>query len=304
MTSKTTIIGISGKMRHGKDETCRLFIQSAQQCGHTAIVRRAFADALKEECAAIMERIMNCAEIAPLPMDASTPEGYSDIRVFLASLFCLFYAEEPICDTAGSDILLDWYVNDLPLYMRHYGTLPLFDSIIQPAQDPWIYTFNLPETKPLFRKLLQWYGTEYRRNLFGTNYWLDKMTEFMDAQEPGTLVIAPDTRFVNEAEFCRNHAGFLIRVWRPGLDDNSPHISEVALDDYPHFNLTIENKAGITELEQAVYHAFRLFQQWQGTPWHGIGHIVDPSTPILAMADGSRLPLNSGQVKMTGDWPT
>ena len=272
MISKTTLIGISGKMRHGKDETCRLFIQSAKHCGHTAVVRRAFADALKEECAAIMERLMNCAEIAPLPMDASTPEGYSDIRVFLASLF---YAEEPICDTEGSDILLDWYVNDLSRYVAWYGTKPLNEVTLRPTGFDWIYTFNYPETKPFFRKLFQWYGTEYRRNLFGQNYWLDRMIEFMDAQEPGTLVIAPDTRFVNEAEFCRNHAGFLIRVWRPGLDDNSTHISETGLDDYPHFNLTLENKAGITELEQAVDHAFRLFQQWQGGPEQGLV-VTDP----------------------------
>lgn len=265
MISKTTLIGISGKMRHGKDETCRLFIQSAKQCGHTAIVRRAFADALKEECAALMTTVMNCAEIAPLHFDASTTEGYDRIRGFLNALI-FTGGGDPICDTAGADILLDWYINDLPMYIQHYGTQPLFDAIIQPVQDPWIYTFNLPETKPLFRKLLQWYGTEYRRNLFGTNYWLDKMTEFMNAQEPGTLVIAPDTRFINEAEFCRNHNGFLIRVWRPGMDDSSTHISEVALDDYPHFNLTIENKAGMTEFEQAVYHAFRLFLQWQGGP--------------------------------------
>ena len=68
------------------------------------------------------------------------------------------------------------------------------------------------------------------------------MAEFLLVQEPGTIVVAPDTRFINEAEFCKSHDGFLIRVWRPGQDDSSQHPSEIMLDNYKDFNLTIENR--------------------------------------------------------------
>ncbi len=272
MTYKTTIIGISGKMHHGKDALCQYMLNVGSQ-GTRPYVRRAFADALKEECATFMECLTEGlmkphSEECGLPTEATTVEGYDRIRNLLGYLLPTDGIN--VCDTEGSEILLDWYLNDLSMYLRQWGPRPIATSIL-PEQQAWIHTFNNPQAKPLFRKLLQWYGTEYRRNIFGQDYWLDKMQDFLDAQVPGTVVIAPDMRFPNEANFCtRQNNGYVIRIYRPGMDDTNTHPSETSLDHYTVWNLTVENKGSMEDLEQSSVHVVRLFEQWSDGPKQAI----------------------------------
>jgi len=108
-------------------------------------------------------------------------------------------------------------------------------------------------------KLLQWWGTEYRRNYFGTNYWVDRLF----ASIPANLDIAmvSDTRFPNEADGIKQRGGYTVNVQRLREDGTQyyssdrpvDHPSETALDGY-NWDFRLLNSAGHRELlqEQAI----------------------------------------------------
>ena len=87
-------------------------------------------------------------------------------------------------------------------------------------------------------KLLQWWGTEFRRQHFGHDYWVKKIF----ASIPANLDIAliSDVRFVNEAEAIKQLGGYTINVQRLNRDGSQffssdrpvNHPSEIALDGY------------------------------------------------------------------------
>lgn len=100
--------------------------------------------------------------------------------------------------------------------------------------------------KEKYRSILQWYGTEYRRTLFGDDYWFAAMKQVeVDKKDfaPGSpqIMIVPDIRFTSEAEWVRSQGGYLIRVERPVLQSKDEHISEMELDDYGYFDQTFFN---------------------------------------------------------------
>ena len=143
MTSRiTTLVGISGKMRHGKDALCERFMAVGTQMGYS-LVRRAFADALKEECAELMLNLFSDKETIPTALyggtgihimsSCDTVENYESVRHLLGKLLPIpgtpvafgLGCGEHICDMEGSEILLDWYLNDLPLYVHQFGIRPV-----------------------------------------------------------------------------------------------------------------------------------------------------------------------------------
>lgn len=77
--------------------------------------------------------------------------------------------------------------------------------------------------------LLQWWGTEYRRKMFGENYWVDRVKEkiwqikneiiYSDKFNIDThFILIPDTRFKNELNFIQAERGEYIRVVRLNED--------------------------------------------------------------------------------------
>lgn len=89
-------------------------------------------------------------------------------------------------------------------------------------------------------KLLQWWGTEYRRNNYGQNYWVKKLVSQV-AKESVDIALITDTRFPNEAQAIKDLGGYCVNVTRvnkdgspfvdPSRDPN--HLSETALDGWP-----------------------------------------------------------------------
>jgi len=98
-------------------------------------------------------------------------------------------------------------------------------------------------------KLLQWWGTEFRRTHSGSNYWVDKMF----ASIPANLDIAlvSDVRFANEADAIKQRGGYTVSVQRLREDGSqyyatdrpSDHPSETALDGY-NWNFYLKNAEG------------------------------------------------------------
>lgn len=89
--------------------------------------------------------------------------------------------------------------------------------------------------KERFRLGLQWWGTEFRRGLFGDDYWVERAREqfhkTVEHYKPA-IVCFTDVRFPNEVRLIHELGG---RVWRLYRDCGLPedeHPSETALDHY------------------------------------------------------------------------
>lgn len=93
------------------------------------------------------------------------------------------------------------------------------------------------EHKDNFRLILQGWGTDFRRGLFGNDYWIRQAESALlnnrKVEAKPVLWIATDVRFPNEAEMILRNGGKLIRVERPGVTSNDQHASETAMDDFP-----------------------------------------------------------------------
>jgi hypothetical protein len=79
---------------------------------------------------------------------------------------------------------------------------------------------------PEFRRLMQVFGTEVGRQLFGENVWVDILEKrFPDIRDPNTRYVITDCRFVNEAKFVDRVGGSIIWITRPGVESDG-HASE------------------------------------------------------------------------------
>lgn len=114
-------------------------------------------------------------------------------------------------------------------------------------------------------KILQFWGTNFRRRYFGKDYWVNltvskiiEMAESVKDSESQHVIIIPDTRFKNEADAIKNLNGLYIKVVRTDndgnifiADDRDPlHPSECDLDNY-HADFTLE-ATNVQELSEEV----------------------------------------------------
>lgn len=100
----------------------------------------------------------------------------------------------------------------------------------------------IEEHKDSFRLGLQWWGTEFRRKLFGDDqYWVNKAHEAL-RHITSPVVVVPDVRFPNEANWVKSMGGVNVRIVRTADLPISvdAHSSETALDGY-EFDYTLNN---------------------------------------------------------------
>lgn len=131
-----------------------------------------------------------------------------------------------------------------------------FPSWVIPTPNPDKSDPLLPFGK--HSKLLQWWGTEYRRNQ-DENYWVNVVAKAV-ADDDG-IVLITDVRFPNEAAYVKSAGGFTINLTRLEEDGSvyvapdrpKDHISEIALDGY-NWDGFIRTKSGQEALaaEQAI----------------------------------------------------
>jgi hypothetical protein len=103
------------------------------------------------------------------------------------------------------------------------------------------------KTAVTVRRILQWWGTEYRRAQdpdYWTKAWERKLGKLDLAR---THVLVDDVRFINELEMIRKHEGFFIRVERPGFNGANDHSSENSLDGFNDWDLVVSNDAGLED---------------------------------------------------------
>jgi len=98
------------------------------------------------------------------------------------------------------------------------------------------------------RELLQLWGTDYRRNIFGDRYWIDIIEEKISGL--GRVVI-DDMRFKNEADYInQRNDGITIRVFGRDVEDSiyHHHGSEIDLDGYKYYGYNINNDGTLSDL--------------------------------------------------------
>lgn len=91
----------------------------------------------------------------------------------------------------------------------------------------WTFERLIEEKPPLFRALMQNYGTQVRRGDRDT-YWVDEWDERTLGYD---TIVTDDARFLNEAQAVKMLGGIIIRVVREGYDTTTDtHVSETEMD--------------------------------------------------------------------------
>lgn len=101
---------------------------------------------------------------------------------------------------------------------------------------------------PEVRELLQRFGTEVGRELWGEDFWVNAA---IDNIPDGSKVVISDVRYPNEADAVKKLGGEVWRVVRPGFGAANDHASEHALNDYD-FDYMIENNSGMEALYDSI----------------------------------------------------
>lgn len=108
----------------------------------------------------------------------------------------------------------------------------------------------IEEHKDNFRKILQGWGTDFRRNLSNKNYWIDKFDAELWKQDADVVVVT-DVRFLNEYAHLNTLDAVMVSVSRP-LYDFDDHPSETDLDKIKTWHHIILNTGSIEDLKPQV----------------------------------------------------
>lgn len=166
--------------------------------------------------------------------------------------------------------------------VRHYSFgMALKEEVNGIDQVEWCmrhgiaYDFDPPMDDPLCQtkhgkqsRLLQFYGTEYRRAQ-DRFYWINKLHDRLEVEKPQFAVIS-DLRFLDEFYWVKSGKGYTVKVNRHGFVDlsrDSKHVSETQLDNVGNWDYEIGVLDG--ELEQLKQDACEVFQM-----------IVEAQTPV------------------------
>jgi hypothetical protein len=120
------------------------------------------------------------------------------------------------------------------------------------SQIGWEGTKNYPE----MRRMLQVFGTEVGRDMFGENFWVEQVFREIDSDDIIENFVITDVRYPNEADSIRDRGGEIWRITRSQVDAINSHISEKALDDYS-FDRNVSNNDSIADLSTEIFTIIR-----------------------------------------------
>lgn len=152
----------------------------------------------------------------------------------------------------------------------------LWDNRIAAGLPEWVQPDENPIIEPLspygkHPKLLQWWGTEYRRAQ-DKDYWVKQGMKTVNGfikKHPDGVVLISDTRFYNEAQAVKDANGDVLLVSRinsdgtayrdPSRDAN--HVSETQLDNYnADYYITSKSAALTAELAITTFEYIRAMR--------------------------------------------
>jgi len=90
------------------------------------------------------------------------------------------------------------------------------------------------------REILQRYGTEAHRDVFGSDFWVHQGLRDYDSDEYSAIAVATDVRFPNEAQAIKDRGGEIWKVVGPD-NDTGDHPSEAGISP-SLIDRTIDNR--------------------------------------------------------------
>ena len=117
------------------------------------------------------------------------------------------------------------------------------------------YGWEVAKQNPEVRRLLQVFGTEIGRKMFGEDVWIN--IALSDLRHDERIVIS-DVRFPNEADAIKEQGGMVWRINRHDFSAVNDHTSEHAMDTYM-FDHAIYNDSTVDELANEVFMSARKF---------------------------------------------
>jgi len=91
------------------------------------------------------------------------------------------------------------------------------------------------------RRILQWWGTEYRRAQ-DPDYWTKAWEQKIRAYDLDKVhILVDDVRFMNELEMLKGLGAVVVKIDRPGFAAAGNHASETSLDDYQDWSQVVLN---------------------------------------------------------------
>lgn len=137
----------------------------------------------------------------------------------------------------------------LPMRDAIYTLNPLVESSNRVNDLVDGYGWDVAKAHPEVRRLLQVFGTEVGRNIFGENFWIDQA--FKRATEYERVVFS-DVRFPNEAKAIQEKGGDVWRINRHNHPAVNKHTSEHAMDNFM-FKHVIYNDETLDDLSDEVF---------------------------------------------------
>lgn len=149
----------------------------------------------------------------------------------------------------GKDTLCNCLLKQspLPAYRKAFA-----DALkLEVAGACGVTTDIIEQHKDNFRLILQGWGTDFRRKMFGDDYWINIMKEELSILEKiYKVLVIPDIRFRNEYDFIKRHGGIMIKITRNSITMPDNHESERTIG--APFNETIDNNGDIKFLGLAA----------------------------------------------------
>ncbi len=116
----------------------------------------------------------------------------------------------------------------------------------------------MPEWGLSPRQLMQKFATDFARDMIDPDVWVKRAAmeyENLKAADPKVLMIIPDVRFDNEADWIRSAGGTIIIVDRPdSCYQVAEHKSENGITRLPE-DIVIVNDGSLSELNQLTVEA-------------------------------------------------
>jgi len=155
--------------------------------------------------------------------------------------------------------LITEIVSGVKMSTTHKINKPFCNEICNYTQDQ--KNIVIKQFNKTIGETLQLVGTDLFRDNYDTDIWVKSFfsEELYEKLNNGKIIVVPDVRFVNEADYIIQEGGYLIRLEGDpiGVRENSlrdlNHISETDLDDYTNFSKIIYNdKKDIESLKKVV----------------------------------------------------
>jgi hypothetical protein len=136
-----------------------------------------------------------------------------------------------------------------PMRQALYVLSPKLDNIVRLSEYVDDYGWDVAKQNQEVRRLLQVFGTEVGRKMFGLDFWIDIALKDLSGD---TQVVISDVRFPNEADAIAKLGGSVWRINRKNHSAVNGHASEHAMDNYM-FNHVIYNDGTLDDLSDEVF---------------------------------------------------